>query len=756
MSTAVMSTAVTASDLVVKTVFHEDVRRFKLSRVSLVLLRDLVSKTYEKLPSGFLLKYTDPEGDVCSIGSDAELEEAFNISSTLKLDVIPIDDTRGPIRESSPEVESIGDYEDLGESKENETEPTKPETEKEPKKEQEAATEKQSNGEGQEHCKLLDIVLSLVQDPEIQAKIPLIIQSVLVTIEKGTLKLKSIIDEVFVAVPSLKDHPAFAKILPILLDHAGSIDAALEDAKHFFPMVLPMLKDIPQLLPQLIASVDFAHLKAQAKLLLNGAFGDFRRFPFADFYQCPSEEESNETKGCQKASEGDLPVHLNIKCDGCGVLPISGDRYKCTVCPDYDLCSPCEKKNLHPASHPLLKLKEPGRRDIHHGVTCDGCGMKPIEGVRFKCLVCPNFDLCSSCEEKNQHPSDHTLLKLKVRSGGEVPRCRRGPGFNGFGFGSHFAQTPFGSHGPHFGRHFFPHGGPQSFGDHHGHHHHGHHRGHHGNPIFRLLKSFGLFPGKHGCGKHGGGKHEFGGCAKFGKHGAKFGGKHGFGKHCPRSESSDSHCQSRRGCKKDQRKLQALSSEFVQDVNFPDGTVVLPGKLIKRWLLKNSGSLKWTEGSKLIFLRGNRELLEEREEFQIPLAEPGQSVEVSCPITVPSKPGRYAAYFQLADKDRSLFGHRFWIEIIVKDAEKSLVKEKATEKVDVKQPVPAEVEDKSKVVQGLLSTIPSEPKYGSALVILEKMGFVNEKLNQSLLDRSQGNVEQVVSWLLEMENSMSR
>jgi len=174
--------------------------------------------------------------------------------------------------------------------------------------------------------------------------------------------------------------------------------------------------------------------------------------------------------------------------------------------------------------------------------------------------------------------------------------------------------------------------------------------------------------------------------------------------------------------------------------------VLAPWK--KKWLLKNSGSAQWPEGSKLIFLRGNRELLAECEEFLVPLAEPGQSVEVSCPILVPEKAGRYSAYFQLADKDRSVFGHRFWIEIIVKSEEKQVHAE------GKKSAQPAE-EDKTKVVQGLSSTIPADPKFASALSVLEKMGFVNEKLNQSLLGRSQGNVEQVVSWLLEMENSMS-
>jgi len=216
-------------------------------------------------------------------------------------------------------------------------------------------------------------------------------------------------------------------------------------------------------------------------------------------------------------------------------------------------------------------------------------------------------------------------------------------------------------------------------------------------------------------------------------------------------EKCQEKCQ--RKMEKCQRKCHGSAghaSKFVQDVNLPDGSVVVSGSgtLEKKWLLKNSGSAQWPEGSKLIFLRGNRELLAECEEFLVPLAEPGQSVEVSCPILVPEKAGRYSAYFQLADKDRSVFGHRFWIEIIVKSEEKRVHAE------GKKSAQPAE-EDKTKVVQGLSSTIPADPKFASALSVLEKMGFVNEKLNQSLLGRSQGNVEQVVSWLLEMENSMS-
>jgi len=49
-----------------------------------------------------------------------------------------------------------------------------------------------------------------------------------------------------------------------------------------------------------------------------------------------------------------------VCCDGCGQNPISGLRYKCSVCSDYDLCSACEERDLHNADHPLIKMRSVG------------------------------------------------------------------------------------------------------------------------------------------------------------------------------------------------------------------------------------------------------------------------------------------------------------------------------------------------------------------------------------------------------------
>jgi len=61
--------------------------------------------------------------------------------------------------------------------------------------------------------------------------------------------------------------------------------------------------------------------------------------------------------------------------------------------------------------HALLKIKVPVV--VHEGVACNGCSVSPIEGVRYQCQVCDNYDLCERCEAKNEHPVTHTLLKAK-------------------------------------------------------------------------------------------------------------------------------------------------------------------------------------------------------------------------------------------------------------------------------------------------------------------------------------------------------
>lgn len=53
------------------------------------------------------------------------------------------------------------------------------------------------------------------------------------------------------------------------------------------------------------------------------------------------------------------PVHSRVICDGCGMNPIVGPRYKCAVCEDFDYCSKCEEQFSQKHQHPFIKINSP-------------------------------------------------------------------------------------------------------------------------------------------------------------------------------------------------------------------------------------------------------------------------------------------------------------------------------------------------------------------------------------------------------------
>ena len=56
--------------------------------------------------------------------------------------------------------------------------------------------------------------------------------------------------------------------------------------------------------------------------------------------------------------------HLGVKCDQCGIKPIVGCRYKCSVCPNFDFCEECEKKYASEHNHAFFKITEPSMKNL--------------------------------------------------------------------------------------------------------------------------------------------------------------------------------------------------------------------------------------------------------------------------------------------------------------------------------------------------------------------------------------------------------
>jgi len=79
-----------------------------------------------------------------------------------------------------------------------------------------------------------------------------------------------------------------------------------------------------------------------------------------------------------------------------------------------------QNKNLVPINDENLA--------VHNCVRCDGCGMKPIKGIRYKCTECHNFDYCEACEELNANSHKHAFLKIRTEDSKFAKN---------FGFGGH-------------------------------------------------------------------------------------------------------------------------------------------------------------------------------------------------------------------------------------------------------------------------------------------------------------------------------
>ncbi|XP_067936488.1 uncharacterized protein [Watersipora subatra] len=155
-----------------------------------------------------------------------------------------------------------------------------------------------------------------------------------------------------------------------------------------------------------------------------------------------SDDESGEAQG----------RHIGVVCDGCRKRWFNGARFKCGVCPDFDLCEDCEKKprnQVHPTDYPhvFVKLKKPSTTPYPGGsvlleeacvmgmtmditkqehrlnlpddkvqqIECKKCNVSPIKGTRFKCGVCADYDLCEACEVYSDqfHSEKHPFLVFK-------------------------------------------------------------------------------------------------------------------------------------------------------------------------------------------------------------------------------------------------------------------------------------------------------------------------------------------------------
>ena len=107
------------------------------------------------------------------------------------------------------------------------------------------------------------------------------------------------------------------------------------------------------------------------------------------------------------------------------------------------------------------------------------------------------------------------------------------------------------------------------------------------------------------------------------------------------------------------------------DVTIPDDTVMTPGqKFNKTWRLVNVGTCTWNNQYAVVWISGEQ-MGDSSVVFLNGLVGPGQSVDITVPMTAPKTPGSYESYWKLRNSAGVLFGigengeNVFWVRIKV-------------------------------------------------------------------------------------------
>lgn len=98
----------------------------------------------------------------------------------------------------------------------------------------------------------------------------------------------------------------------------------------------------------------FAMNKKNLTLKHNNTVSNLRKIEEKIIQEQIKEDEKEEMKNL---NQSDDCIHRGIKCQGCGVFPIVGCRFKCIFCDGFDYCEDCEKKYALEHGHPFLKIR---------------------------------------------------------------------------------------------------------------------------------------------------------------------------------------------------------------------------------------------------------------------------------------------------------------------------------------------------------------------------------------------------------------
>ena len=392
-----------------------------------------------------------------------------------------------------------------------------------------------------------------------------------------------------------------------------------------------------------------------------------RQHPRSALY-IPTQREQSRDVPPTPPSSPCPPRHAHIRCNECGMKPILGPRYHCTMRSDYDLCSACEARQSQP--HAMIKMYFPDNKRSVQGPPPGLVGPPShLRGCRVpwhgRCGVGP----WGGKEKKGGDRGDRSAESIAQRAG--TPP-HRGEGAN--------CQNYLD------GREVY------------------------GEEELLTAELTSVARGSTDMGRNG--NPAWGGAEGIGAQLEPVTTSEGGGEFQPDSlavplegDSGDAHdngpvppcpdplplahaCLSLAIAAEVEQGGEGLSppsievpradvlpqakpmARFVRDVTMPDGSEVQPCSVfVKCWRVRNDGASAWPAQCRLVSAGGDDLLPEGSSELccVVPSASAGEEVDISAQLVAPSAIGRHVGYFRLQDNEQNWFGQRLWADIRVTD-----------------------------------------------------------------------------------------
>lgn len=101
---------------------------------------------------------------------------------------------------------------------------------------------------------------------------------------------------------------------------------------------------------------------------------------------------------------------ITRNCEACkNEISVGTKRYKSKTIANFDVCELCVQSSNKYKPDQFYVLENSTDEDIlHEYLKCNICQAEPIWGPRFKCSTCPDMDVCETC-------FDARLLKCNLK-----------------------------------------------------------------------------------------------------------------------------------------------------------------------------------------------------------------------------------------------------------------------------------------------------------------------------------------------------